>query len=153
MLRIDSSRTGDEKTGWIYKHALGQELYEGSALLVDTLMSRDVIASHKNKPFSLFNPLKLDQAQHDVTQISSKQEKEQFFAFNMFYDSGASIIWLLLNYGIDPKQLENGRYPYSIAKEIANLSELDSYYLLRDLKQTTLWHHAEQSAKRYSAFN
>lgn len=116
-------------------------------------MSREVIASHKNKPFSLLNPLSLDEEQFGYKQISSKKEKEQYFAFNMFYESGASIIWLLLNYGIDPKQLENGRYPYSIAKEIANLSELDSYYLLRDLKQTTLWHQAEQSAKRYNAFN
>ncbi|MFY8349265.1 hypothetical protein AAEU29_01815 [Pseudoalteromonas sp. SSM20] len=153
MMRIDSSRTGDASTGWVYKHGLGQELFEGRALYVDVMMSREVISSHKYKPFSLLNPLRLDEEQYGYKQISSKKEKEQYFAFNMFYESGASIIWLLLNYGIDPKQLENGRYPYSIANEIANLSEQDSYYLLRDLKQTTLWHQAEQSAKRYNAFN
>lgn len=153
MLRIDASRNGGETTGWIYRHALGQELYEGSALFVDTMMSREVIESHEDKAFTMFDPLKLDQEQHGITQISSKSDKEQFFAFNMFYESGASIIWLLHQYGVDLKQLENGRYPYSIAKEIANISELDSYYLLRDLKQTALWQQAAQSAKRYGKFN
>ncbi|KPV94780.1 hypothetical protein AN214_03187 [Pseudoalteromonas sp. P1-9] len=153
MMRIDSSRTGDASTGWVYKHSLGQELFEGSALYVDVMMSREVIASHKNKPFSLLNPLILDKEQYGYKQISSKKDKEQYFAFNMFYESGASIIWLLHQYGVDLKQLENGHYPYSIAKEIANISELDSYYLLRDLKQTALWQQAAQSAKRYGKFN
>lgn len=152
MLRIDNSRIDGIETGWIYKHALGQELYEGSAMMIDTLMSREVLSVMKEKRFNIYDPLKLDEAQYDYTKIQDNKSMVDYFAFEMFYDSGSSIIWLLLQDGVDYKQFENGQYPYDIAKKAVNLNEQDADYALQELQNSTNWEKASEAAKRYLSF-
>ncbi|ALO43065.1 hypothetical protein [Pseudoalteromonas phenolica] len=149
MLRIDTSKVDDFKSGYIYKHALGQELYEGSAMMVDTLMSRDVLPLHKEKRFNVFEPTKLNEEQHGFIKLKNKQAVIDYFAFEMFYDSGSAIIWLLLEDGVDYKQFEKGLYPYDIAKQRVDISEQDAYYLLQELKNSEAWEAANKAAKKY----
>lgn len=152
MLRIDNSRIDGIKTGWVYKHALGQELYEGSAMMIDTLMSREVLSAMKEKRFNIYDPLKLDETQYDFTKIQNKKSMVDYFAFEMFYDSGSAIIWLLLQDGVDYKEFESGQYPYDIAKKAIKLNEHDAFYALQALKNSDNWEKASQAAKRYLSF-
>lgn len=153
MLKRDPTAHSGYKTGLIYKHGLGQELFEGSALYIDQMVSRKVLAITSENKFIYSAPFKMDQAIDGYVPLTTKKDVIDYFAFNVFYYTGSSAIWLLQRAGYDIKNLEQGIYPFDAAKGYLALSEVEEINLLSELKLDARWPKAMVAAKRYNAID
>ena len=82
--------------------------------------------------------------------LKTKKDVVDYFAFQVFYYTGANAIWLLNQAGYDIKNLENGIYPFDAAKEYLKMSVIEEMNLLAELKQESSWSQAEAAALRYN---
>lgn len=150
MLKIDPTAHSGYQAGLIYKHGLGQELFEGSALYIDVLASRKVMSITSDKKFIFQHPFNMDKASNRWIRLKTKKDVEDYFAFQVFYYTGASAIWLLNQAGYHIKNLEMGIYPFDAAKGFLKMSEIEEMNLLSELKQESSWSQAQAAALRYS---
>jgi hypothetical protein len=150
MLKLDPTTSGNVQSGWIYKHGLGQELFEGSAQYIDLMATRRVLPITSDKKFIYTNPFLMDEKTDGYAKLTSKKDVIDYFAFQVFYFTGSNAIWLLNQAGYDIKNLEKGIYPYDAAKELLKLSEMEEIEILSNLKQSDIWSQAEIAALRYS---
>lgn len=151
MLKRDTTAHSGSETGLIYKHGLGQELFEGSALYIDQMVSRKVLVLTKDNRFIYHNPFEMDKVIDGYATLMTKKNVVDYFAFQVFYYTGANAIWLLNQSGYDVKKLENGIYPFDAAKEYLKMSEVEEMNLLAKLKQSTQWTQAQTVAIRYNS--
>lgn len=151
MLKRDTTAHSGIKTGLIYKHGLGQELYEGSALYIDLLVSRKVLEITRNNKFIFHTPFEMDKLDNGYARLMKKKDVPDYFAFQVFYYTGANAIWLLNQAGYDIKNLEKGIYPFDAAKAFLKMSEVEEMELLTKVKQDARWKKAEAAAIRYNA--
>ncbi|MCG6288268.1 hypothetical protein [Vibrio vulnificus] len=102
---------------WVTTSAgLGQELYEGSAYYVETLLSREMFGDEHHFPF--VHPSMLTRS------YANAKEVRDDFGFGVFYHTGASAIWLLHSLGYDLAEFEKGVYPFDAAKKMVG-NEID----------------------------
>ena len=150
MLKRDPSAHSGFQTGLIYKHGLGQELYEGSALYIDKMASRNVLEVANDSKFIFHTPFEMDKISDGYATLMTKKDVIEYFAFQVFYYTGANAIWLLSKAGYDSKELEYGIYPYDAAKGYLKMSEVEEMNLLAELKQSARWTQAQAAALRYN---
>ena len=150
MLKRDPSAHSGFQTGLIYKHGLGQELYEGSALYIDKMASRNVLEVANDSKFIFHTPFEMDKISDGYATLKTKKDVIEYFAFQVFYYTGANAIWLLSEAGYDSKELEYGIYPYDAAKGYLKMSEVEEMNLLAELKQSARWTQAQAAALRYN---
>tara|TARA_R100001377_G_scaffold83537_1_gene65230 strand:- start:143 stop:1351 length:1209 start_codon:yes stop_codon:yes gene_type:complete len=151
MLKRDPTAHSGFQTGLIYKHGLGQELYEGSALYIDKMASRNVLEVAKDSKFIFQIPYEMDKVSNGYATLKAQKDVIDYFAFQVFYYTGANAIWLLSQTGYDLKQLEGGIYPYDAAKGYLKMSEVEEMNLLAEMKQSTQWTQAQAAALRYNS--
>jgi hypothetical protein len=151
MLKRDTTAHSGFQTGLIYKHGLGQELYEGSALYIDKMASRNVLEVAKDSKFIFQIPYEMDKVSNGYATLKAHKDVIDYFAFQIFYYTGANAIWLLSQAGYDLKQLEGGIYPYDAAKGYLKMSEVEEMNLLAEMKQSTQWTQAQAAALRYNS--
>lgn len=150
MLKRDPSAHSGFQTGLIYKHGLGQELYEGSALYIDKMASRNVLEVANDSKFIFHTAFEMDKISDGYATLKTKKDVIEYFAFQVFYYTGANAIWLLSKAGYDSKELEYGIYPYDAAKGYLKMSEVEEMNLLAELKQSARWTQAQAAALRYN---
>lgn len=150
MLKLDPTAHSGYKTGLIYTHGLGQELFEGSALYIDQMVSRQVLSITKDNTFIFHEPFEMDKVEHGYATLMTKKNVQDYFAFDVFYYTGASAIWLLDQSGYDIKSLEKGIYPFSAAKAFLKLDEIEEAGVLSSLKRSFRWSQAQVAAQRYN---
>jgi len=151
MLKRDPTAHSGFQTGLIYTHGLGQELYEGSALYIDKMASRKVLDVTKDSKFIFHLPFEMDKISDGYATLKTQKDVIDYFAFQVFYYTGANVIWLLSQAGYDLKELEGGIYPYDAAKGYLKMSEVEEMNLLAELKQSARWTHAQAAALRYNS--
>ena len=151
MLKRDPTAHSGFQTGLIYKHGLGQELYEGSALYIDKMASRKVLEVAKDSKFISHTPFEMDKVSDGYATLKTQKDVIEYFAFQVFYYTGANVIWLLSQAGYDLKELEGGIYPYDAAKGFLKMSEVEEMNLLAELKQSAQWTQAQAAALRYNS--
>ncbi|POC23669.1 hypothetical protein CRN63_06415 [Vibrio vulnificus] len=101
----------DPSAAKLVRHmGLGQELYEGSAYYVETLLSREMFGDEHHFPF--VHPSMLTRS------YANAKEVRDDFGFGVFYHTGASAIWLLHSLGYDLAEFEKGVYPFDAAKKM-----------------------------------
>jgi hypothetical protein len=150
MLKRDPTAHSGFQTGLIYKHGLGQELYEGSALYIDKMASRNVLEVANDSKFIFHTAFEMDKISDGYATLMTKKDVIEYFAFQVFYYTGANAIWLLSQAGYDSKELEYGIYPYDAAKGYLKMSEVEEMNLLAELKQSARWTQAQAAALRYN---
>lgn len=150
MFKADTSAHSGLQTGWVYKHSLGQELFEGTAYYIDTMVSRAVGAITKDITFVTSSPFEMDKKEDGYAELSTKESVESYFAFQIFYHTGASAVWLLRQAGYNLATLETGITPYQAAKEHLNMSALEEIKVLDSIKKMPQWQQAQSAALRYS---
>ena len=151
MLKGDPTAHSGVRTGLIYTHGLGQELYEGSALYIDKMASRKVLEVAKDSTFIFHSPFEMDKVSDGYAILKTQKDVIDYFAFQVFYYTGANAIWLLSQAGYDLKELEGGIYPYDAAKGYLKMSEVEEINLLAELKQSAQWTQAQAAALRYNS--
>lgn len=154
---LEADKPMEHKTSLIYRHGLNQERGEGTAKYVDALVERQLLPVYKDKRFIDNIPLGMDKTHHDLglgVKLRNRDDVINYFAFESFYGTGASVVFLLNKTGYDFKKIEQGTIPYQAAFDVVKLEEISRMGLLRDIKASDEWQHAETAARRYlSLFN
>lgn len=120
---------------------LGQELFEGTARYVETLAIRAGYEEQKNRKFA-------DIRFEHVKDIKSKQTLRQTFAFGIFYSTGANVTYLLKQAGYSIADLKSGKYPYDAARELLNMTEVETNEALARAKKHASWGEIQKVATR-----
>ncbi len=149
---LEADKPMEHKSSLIYRHGLNQERGEGTAKYVDALVERKLLPIYKNKKFIDNVPLAMDTPHNNInlaTKLRNRNDVINYFAFESFYGSGASIVFLLNKTGYDFKKIEQGTIPYQAAFDVVKLDEMARKDLLRDIMASDEWHEAQVAARRY----
>lgn len=150
---LESDKPMEHKTSKIYRHGLNQERIEGSAQYVDVFVEREILPLFKNKKYINNIPLAMDKT-HEAeglgAKLLTKSNVIDYFAFEYFYSTGASVIFLLNTIGYDLKNIEKGELPYEAALTLSDLDVQERSYLIDEIKAGTAWKEAQKSAIRYT---
>lgn len=143
-IAIRQNQMNNDNTALVKNMALYQELGEGSAQYVGILTAKAVFGD-------TYDDIVFDQTAKYGFEIKDKEALQWHFGFNVFYNSGASVIFLLNELGYDITQLEGKRSPFDAAKSLVGY-EQNAYQRavhsvgpeIEDIKE---------DAKKYAAIN
>ncbi len=107
----------NDNTSLVENMALAQERIEGSAEYITVLTARKV---YKN------NSLSFDKGRSFSLNLKNKKDVKWHFGFYVFYNSGASAIYLLDQLGYKIEQLEKAMSPYDAALSVVG-HDVDAY--------------------------
>ncbi|ARP40306.1 hypothetical protein [Vibrio syngnathi] len=107
----------NDNTSLVENMALSQERIEGSAEYITVLRAREV---YKN------DSLSFDKGRGTVLNLKTQKEVKWHFGFSVFYNTGASVIYLLDQLGYKIEQLEKAISPYDAALSIVG-HDVDAY--------------------------
>ncbi|WP_156137148.1 hypothetical protein [Vibrio caribbeanicus] len=110
-----------DSTGLVRNMGLGQELFEGGAKYVEVTTVNHLGDFDQTFVYDGFD--KIEFADHD-------QVKWQY-AWGVFYDTGASVFWILNELGYDMSKLSTGTAPYYAAEAL--LGSFDKQAVLDDI--------------------
>lgn len=116
---------------------LGQELYEGTARYVETLALRKNFDDKKQLKFVVTPTL---------PPLDTMARVRETFAFGIFYDTGASVTYLLKELGYPVEDLGKGLYPFDAAKDMLKMSNTDLEQTLAKVKSHPKWVEIEKHA-------
>jgi hypothetical protein len=126
--------------------ALEQERIEGFAKYIEVVGAREAIADRRNATFlysSYFSALNYS--------FNSFNDVKDYFAFSIFYDSGASVsycIYKALGNEINKIKSET---PYGIAFAALNLSDTEMRRALEEAKASVNWSAVQNKARQLMA--
>ncbi|WP_155742004.1 hypothetical protein [Vibrio nigripulchritudo] len=123
-----------------------QEWSEGTAQFVETMGNMHMFKDKSKNVFMYFpNPHGLHVTLHTQSQVASH------FGWNVFYGSGASVIWLLKQAGFDyVKAIEEGKTPYEAAKVVTQFKDSEISIYLGKAKRTHNWKRIQETARKLS---
>ncbi|WP_119910232.1 hypothetical protein [Motilimonas pumila] len=150
QIKLEQAATGKTKQQtWVYRHGMSQERYEGSAQYIDVMLSRAILPVYAKHKFISFDPLQMDNEQGGYSRFNNAEQSTQYFAFNIFYDTGSSAIWLLNQAGFDLANIEQGETPYDMVGRLLPMSPDEQQTLLQELQSSTHWQAVAAAAARY----
>ena len=107
--------------------ANSQERLEGSAKYLEHYLGKEIFTA---SDFTSFY------SGPDYTSLSSKESVKQFFAWGIWYYTGAGVVYMLKQKGVNDleDQLKNGKTLYQIAEALLNLSAEEKEMFLEQAK-------------------
>ncbi len=125
---------------YVKNMANAQEHGEGTAKYIETMVSYKIIPDFKEQFIGMA-----------LEDIEDKEEVRENFAWNIWYDTGAAVCYMLINQGVEiAKDVESGKTVYDIAKKHVNLSSSDMVLRLEQAKNEFNWVEIQNEAKRLS---
>jgi hypothetical protein len=151
---LEADKPMEHKTSKVYRHGLNQERGEGTAQYIDVLVERALLPIFKDKKFINNIPFAMDK--HDAesglaAKLTERSDVIDYFAFESFYSTGGSVMFLLNKVGYDFKNIENGTIPYEAALSLSGLDEQERSYLLDEIQASSAWQFSTEAATRYEA--
>jgi hypothetical protein len=149
---LEADKPMEHKDSKIYRHGLNQERTEGSAQYIDVFVERAILPLFQNKKFIKNVPYEMDrvnEAEGLAAKLQKRSDVINYFAFESFYATGGSIMFLLNQVNYDLKHIEQGVIPYEAALELSELEEQERSYLLDEIHTSNAWQEAVIAAKRY----
>ncbi|OJJ21313.1 hypothetical protein BKI52_12175 [marine bacterium AO1-C] len=124
--------------------ANNQEEREGTARYIEHLIKSRILPNYTtNRPsFSSIN----------LAQLTIQQQVRQAFGFSIWYGTGAAVIYMLANQGVDIEaQIQSNKNVYEVAVDHLNLTDAQKTAALNQAKVEFDWANIQQEAARLMA--